>query len=142
MLCRFLAGAAVCCILAGVPCMAGAAANEENESQIQADLDAFVDEYVSRTNHTMAMNREHPKVFKRKGEYVATYMEIHPQSASAKMKKSSSKHFSYIATLHYEERTYESIGATKKDALDGKFQCVRIRRLTELPRYVKGKWEN
>lgn len=136
---HYLTGAAVCCMLAGNPCLADAAVSE---SQVQADLVSFVDIYVSRTNQSMTVNKARPKVFKRNGKYVATYTEIDPRSASAKMKKSNSKHFEYVATLRYEERTYESVGATQKDARRGKFQCVKVRRLTELPRYVKGKWEN
>ncbi len=132
-------GAAVWCMLIGAPCAADAAASE---TQVQAELQSFVNGYVSKTNRSMTCSKARPKVFKRGGKYVATYTEIDPQSTSAKMKKSNSKHFDYIATLRYEERTYESVGNTQKAARGGKFQCVKIRRLTELPRYVKGKWEN
>ncbi len=134
----FLTGVITCCMILSAPCLLNAA----NESQIQADLDSFVHTYVSKSNRRMSINKEHPKVFKRGGKYVATYTEIDPRSASAKMKKSKSRHFDYVAMLRYEERTYESVGATQKNARNGKFQCVKIRRLTELPRYVKGKWEN
>lgn len=134
-----LIGIIACCMLACAPCELNAAASE---TQIQADLDSFVNTYVSKTNRRMSITKAHPKVFRRGGKYVATYTEIDPRSASAKMKKSNSKHFDYVATLRYEERTYESVGSTQKAAKSGEFQCVKIRRLTELPRYVKGKWEN
>ena len=43
----------------------------------------------------------------------------------------------------YEMHGYtESEGSTRKEAANGQFRCVKVRKLTELPRYVKGKWEN
>ena len=134
----FLVGIVLSCFFAA-PLTAGAAANE---SQIQADLQSFVQSYVSNANKRMSVSRIKPQVIKRGSGYVAMYTEIDPRSAYAQMKKSNSKHFDYVATLRYEEKTYECQGATRKAASTGEFRCVKVRRLTELPRYVKGKWEN
>ena len=120
------------------PCASFAA----NESKIQADLDAFVNQYITSANKRMTVNRARPQVVKRGSKYIATFTEINKQTAKAQMRKSKSKHFDYVATLSYEELTFESVGNTRKEATNGEFRCVKIRKLTELPRYVKGKWEN
>jgi len=112
------------------------------EIRIQKDLDSFIKSYVTASNKRMSVNKNRPKVFKRDGKYVATYTEIDPQSARAVMKKSKSRHFEYVARLRYEEHTYESVADTRKAAVKGTFRCIKIRKLTELPRYVRGKWEN
>ena len=61
---------------------------------------------------------------------------------TAEVRPSKSKHFEYVARLRYHEMTYESEGKTRKAALKGPWKCVNVRRLTEMPRYAKGKWEN
>ncbi len=131
-------GIVFCALLLLDPCSSFAA----NESKIQADLDAFVNQYITSANKRMTVNRARPQVFKRGSKYIATFTEINRQSATAQMRKSKSKHFDYVATLRYEELTFESEGSTRKEAANGQFRCVKVRKLTELPRYVKGKWEN
>ena len=126
----------------GLLLMAPANSFAVNESKIQADLDAFVLQYVTKANKRMTVNRARPQVFKRGSKYIATFTEINQRTAKAQMRKSNSKHFDYVATLRYEERTFESEGNTRSEATSGQFRCVKIRKLTELPRYVKGKWEN
>ena len=113
-----------------------------SEDVVRADLDVFVRNYITRSNHTLSINRSKPRVFKRGKMWVATFTEADVNSARTSMKKSASKYFDYVATLSYEEITYECVGKTQGEALNGKFVGVKMRRLTELPRYVKGKWEN
>ncbi|WP_418765613.1 hypothetical protein [Mailhella sp.] len=131
-------GVVFCGLLLAMPCDAFAV----NESKIQADLDAFAHQYVRSANKRMTVNRARPQVIKRGAMYVATFTEIDQQTVTAQMRKSNSKHFDYVATLCYNELTFESLGKTRKEAASGQFRCVKVRKLTELPRYVKGKWEN
>ncbi len=138
MLQKFWMGAVFCGMLIVAPCDLYAG----NESQIQADLDTFVNQYVSKANKRMTTNRKRPQVVKRGSKYIASFTEIDMQTAKAQMRKSNSKHFDYVATLRYDELTFECEGKTRNEAASGEFRCVKVRRLTELPRYVKGKWEN
>ena len=126
------------CVFFSAPCFSHAA----NEAKIQADLDNFVHQYVSTANRRMAVSRAKPQIVKRGSKYIAMFTEIDPKTVKAQMRKSNSKHFDYVATLSYNELTYESEGKSRKDAAKGEFRCVKVRKLTELPRYVKGKWEN
>ena len=120
----------------------GAALAKKSEAQIQAELDRFVISYVEKANKRMTVNRQKPRVEKRQGLFVATFTEIDRESVTAKVHKSRSKHFDYVAQLRYHELTWQSTGKTRKAALKGPWQCIKVRRLIEMPRYMKGKWEN
>ena len=138
MIRKFLLGLLICLMTAAFTGEAFA----KTEASAKAKLDTFVTEYVKKANKRMSVNRKKPQVEKRGSVYVARFTEIDEKTAFAEMRKSKSKHFQYVATLRYMEYTYESEGKTKKEALNGKFRPVKMRKLSELPRYVKGKWEN
>ena len=135
---------ALCVATAFAPCDADARKRpaQKSEAQIQEELNVFVFSYVEKANKRLSVNRAKPKVTREGGKYVARFTEIDPSSVTAEVRPSKSKHFQYVATLRYMEYTYESEGKTKKEALNGKFRPVKMRKLSELPRYVKGKWEN
>lgn len=125
--------------MAFAPCDAMA---EKIQAQIQAELDAFVLTYVDTANKRLSVNRSKPRVTKENGKYVARFTEIDRTSVTAEVRPSKSKHFQYVARLRYHEMSYECEGKTRKAALKGPWKCTSVRRLTEMPRYVKGKWEN
>ena len=118
------------------------AAVEKSQAEIQAELDAFVLSYVDTANKRLSVNRSKPRVTKENGRYVARFTEIDRTSVTAEVRPSQSKHFQYVARLRYHEMSYECEGKTRKAALKGPWKCTSVRRLTEMPRYVKGKWEN
>ena len=132
--------------MAFAPCDAEAkkskAAVQKSEAQIQEELDIFVLSYVEKANKRLSVNRSKPRVTKENGRYVARFTEIDRTSVTAEVRPSKSKHFQYVARLRYHEMSYECEGKTRKAALKGPWKCTSVRRLTEMPRYVKGKWEN
>ena len=135
---------ALCAATALAPCdaLAKKGAVQKSEAQIQEELDVFVLSYVEKANKRLSVNRDKPKVTLEGGKYVARFTEIDASSVTAEVRPSKSKHFQYVARLRYHEMTYESEGKTRKAALKGPWKCVNVRRLTEMPRYAKGKWEN
>ena len=137
---------ALCMATAFAPCDAfakkGVGAVQKSEAQIQEELDVFVLNYVEKANKRLTVNRAKPKVTQEGGKFVARFTEIDTSSVTAEVRPSKSKHFQYVARLRYHEMTYESEGKTRKAALKGPWKCVNVRRLTEMPRYAKGKWEN
>ena len=137
---------ALCAATALAPCdvfaKKGAGAVQKSEAQIQEELDVFVLNYVEKANKRLTVNRAKPKVTQEGGKFVARFTEIDTSSVTAEVRPSKSKHFQYVARLRYHEMTYESEGKTRKAALKGPWKCVNVRRLTEMPRYAKGKWEN
>ena len=137
---------ALCAATALAPCdvfaKKGAGVAQKSEAQIQEELDVFVLNYVEKANKRLTVNRAKPKVTQEGGKFVARFTEIDTSSVTAEVRPSKSKHFQYVARLRYHEMTYESEGKTRKAALKGPWKCVNVRRLTEMPRYAKGKWEN
>ena len=71
---------------------------------------------------------------------MASYISLDPASISTEVLPSESRHFQYIARVKYVENHFESVAATKEEALKGPFHRVKSRRLTEIARYVKGAW--
>ncbi|MBQ9106095.1 MAG: hypothetical protein IJY48_08245, partial [Mailhella sp.] len=125
-------------LAAAVALAPGAALAKKSEAQIQAELDSFVMSYVEKANKRMTVNRAKPRVVRDGNKFVASFTEIERESVSAELRQSRSKHFQYVARLRYQEVTYESEGKTRKAALKGPWRVVNMRRLTEMPRYVKG----
>ena len=114
----------------------------EDAAQVKAKLDSFVAEYVQRCNTSVNSCRTKPTVVPRDGRMVATYIEIDPASVEIEVFPTKDKHFTYMAKLMYVEHTYESVGNTQEEALQGAYKRVKSRRLSELPRYAQGKWQN
>ena len=117
-------------------------AGPPSEDKARAELDDFLVKYTQQANRSMNGSRSKPRVFTRGKMHVAQFSEIDPASVHADMRKSISKHFDYTARMYYVENTFESVGKTQKEALKGPFKVVNSKKLTELPRYYKGKWEN
>lgn len=114
----------------------------EDPAVVQAKLDAFVSRYLDGCNVNSASCRTKPIVAPRDGKMVASFIEIDPRSVQVEMYPSPSKQFAYMAKMTYVEHFYESVGSTAEEALNGVFKRVKSRRLTELPRYAQGKWQN
>ncbi len=138
----FIALLLACCfLLPASPSFAASA--KEDDVTIQAKLDEFAQEFFTRANRNIRPCKSEPAVHKRDdGKYVAAYIELDEKSLATQLIPSEQKQFSHIAKLMYVECYYESEGATKDEALSGSFKRVKVRRLTELPRYEKGTWTN
>lgn len=120
-----------------------AKAQQEDIVTIQAKLDAFAKDFVDRASIYVRPSRSEPQVEKQSAKLVvARYVEIDPSTLRTELIASQQVDFTYIAKLIYVEHIYECQAASPKEALAGPFQRVKSRRLTELPRYMKGKWVN
>ena len=142
MIAALMCGALLCAAPAAQAKTARAAVPAEDSAQVKAKLDSFVSEYVQRCNTNVNSCRTKPTVAPRDGRMVATYIEIDPTSVETEVFPAKDKHFTYMAKLMYVEHTYESVGNTREEALQGAYKRVKSRRLTELPRYAQGKWQN
>ena len=103
-------------------------------------LDAFLKKHVDRCNLAVRPCKTQPSISKRDGKVVASYISLDPSSISTEVLPSESRHFQYIARVKYVENHFESVAATREEALKGPFHRVKSRRLTEIARYVKGQW--
>ncbi|MCH5276893.1 MAG: hypothetical protein J1E80_03560 [Desulfovibrionaceae bacterium] len=142
MMAALICAALLCGAPAAEAKSAKKAAPVEDISQVKAKLDSFVADYVERCNTSVNACRTKPSLAPRDGLIVATYIEIDPASVEVELFPAQSKHFTYMAQLRYVEHIYESTGKTEEEALQGVYKRVRTRRLTELPRYANGTWQN
>lgn len=110
---------------------------------LQAKLDAYAAKYLEGCNFSIRPCKTDPVITTRPdGKVTATYMEIDPVSLTTEIFPTNSKDFPYMAKLVYLEHTYQAVANTREEALVGAFQRIKSRRLTELPRYVRGEWLN
>lgn len=75
------------------------------------------------------------------GSYTCRYKEVDPKSLQTRYKKpESSKDITYVGYMTYDELEYKSSGKTRNEALAGPFNVTSRETLTELVKYVGGKW--
>ncbi|WP_126376508.1 hypothetical protein [Desulfovibrio ferrophilus] len=74
--------------------------------------------------------------------YVASFTKIATDSMQLKVKPSSSPSCSYIGVLKYEEHHFEGHGETHDKAQQGPFSRVGRLKVTEIFRFVAGRWVN
>lgn len=114
----------------------------EDIATVEAKLIDFIEDYLEDCNINATACRTKPVVQPREGKMVAHYFEMDLKSLKTEVYPSPTPEFTYIAQISYVEHIFESEGATKEEALAGKYKRVKSRKLTELPRYIKGKWHN
>lgn len=112
----------------------------EDPAKVQAQLDSFTSTYIKRSCANVRPSKNTPSVSLRDGKQVATYVELDESSVKTELIASNQSTFSYMAKIIYLEHVYECSAATPEEAIAGPYRKVKSRRLTELPRYAKGKW--
>lgn len=73
-------------------------------------------------------------------EYIARYLAVDMDSVTTDITPAQGSGAKYIGSIIYFEQIFESRGATSEEALAGEFELVRMRHITELFRYNRGKW--
>ncbi len=114
----------------------------ETFDDVRLKLETFAARHLQTCNAQMRPSHNVPEIFDRNGQKVARYVELDLQSLTTEISQTDNKTFAYLGKVIYIEHTYEAVGATPEEAKNGQYQRVRSRRLTELPRYVKGAWVN
>ena len=74
--------------------------------------------------------------------FVARFVRLAPEGASFSIKPSESGTSPFVGVLRYEEHHYEARGETQDSAAAGPFSRVRRMRVTEIFRFVSGRWVN
>ncbi len=110
------------------------------QKQAHDALDTFAKEHLERANLTLRPNRSTKEVKRRDKGYVAFYSELDVYSLQTKIYESDAPSCEYVGHIIYVEKQFESVGASKKEALAGNFKEVKLRRIRELTRYHDGTW--
>ena len=109
-------------------------------NKLKADLDVFAKSCVISMNRQIKPGINTKQVTKTPDGYRAHYTAVDPDSLNTSYSPSEHKIVPYIGRMMYHEVEYVSSGKTEKDALAGPFSEVNRRPMTELIKYMKGKW--
>ncbi len=75
------------------------------------------------------------------GSYSGRYKAVDLATLKTRYSKpESSKAITYVGYMTYDELEYRSTGKTKNEALSGPFTVSNRQNMTELVKYVGGKW--
>ncbi len=113
-----------------------------NSADLQARLDEFARNTVASMNRCVLPSCDKKEVRQNAdGTFTARYIEIDPKSIETSYKKpENSKIVNYIGYMNYAEIEYVCTAGTKNAALAGPFTPARREHMTELVKYMKGKW--
>ena len=118
-------------------------ASTEAPDKLQQNLDSFAHKTIGSINRCVLPSSGKKEVKKNPdGSFTARYIEVDPKSVATSYKPSenNNKLVPYIGYMRYDEVEYVSTAATQKEALDGPFKQSSRVSMTELVKYVKGKW--
>ena len=103
-------------------------------------------EFAGRWLGTIGRNLRHTKadmqVVPDGAGFVARFVRLDPEGATFSIKPSGSGSSPFVGVLRYEEHHYEARGGTRDAAAAGPFSRVRRMRVTEIFRFVSGRWVN
>jgi hypothetical protein len=121
------------------PEAAGAAHSAE---AIQKKLDIFAAETIGKLNRNALPSLNKKEVKKNAdGSFTARYIEIDPSSAKTSYKKPDNPgSVTYIGYMTYNEIEYHCTAPSKEAAEKGPFSIKTVKNLTELVKYLHGKW--
>jgi hypothetical protein len=147
-LCR--AFLALCLVLAAPSLAVGkpapvkhlAAQGSSAEDQIQQKLDVFAQQIISAINRAVLPSVSKKEVIQNAdGTFTARYIEVDPSTVATSYRQpEDNKAVAYVGYMNYVEIEYVCTARNRKDALTGPFTVRSRAPLTELVKYVKGKW--
>ena len=107
-----------------------------------SQLDTFARSHLAVVCRAIRPSLDMKEVEQRGGEFIARYLAVDVDSLTTDITVAHGPGAQYIGTVIYYEHIFESRGKTSAEALAGEFEVVRMRHVTHLFRYHKGKWIN
>ncbi|MDR2076105.1 MAG: hypothetical protein LBP61_04130 [Desulfovibrio sp.] len=147
---RVFFAAALCLVLAVPSPVEGKSAPQKllspqsasADDQVQKKLDAFARQTISSINRAVLPSASKKEVVQNAdGTFTARYIEVDPNTlATSYRQPEDNKAVAYVGYLDYVEVEYVCTARNRADALNGPFTVRRRAPLTELIKYIKGKW--
>jgi hypothetical protein len=142
--------AALCLVLAvpsqaegkSAPLKLSSPQDSSSGDQVQQKLDDFARQTISSINRAVLPSASKKEVTQNAdGTFTARYIEVDPATISTSYKQpDDTKIVAYIGYMDYVEIEYVCTAKNRKDALNGPFTARHRVPLTEIIKYVKGKW--
>lgn len=109
------------------------------------EFEVYAAQWVDLVSRNLMHTREEMEIAaEADGSIAARYVEVDRDAVALTVKASASGGAAcpFIGVLRYVERRYESRGASEDEARAGPFSRVGAQRVTEIFRYVNGRWTN
>lgn len=136
---RIFACFALCFVLAA-PALAADAAPDR--AKLEAGLKQFGEETIKSMNRCLLPSEGKKEVLKNGGQWTARYKAVDPRTIRVRVEKSNTPNspVTHIGYLSYCENEFICTAASKDAALKGPFSVQRTENLTELVKFMGGKW--
>lgn len=116
----------------------------EEECRIFDQLKTFCIAHIKVSNNNVVPCRAKPKhesvVVGDHTEVHLTFTEFDDDRIDLQLIRANGVHFPYIAKFTYTEMYFRAKGKTVEEAISNGYVMHGSRNVTELPRYMKGKW--
>ncbi len=106
------------------------------EESARESFDTFTIDWMRKLTR---VDRHKEKVTETDGSFSAEYLKYLPARYTV-VKKTKSEETPFIGILTYYRRTFRSTGMTKEEALEGPFEELTTKQVSEIFPYTKGKW--
>jgi hypothetical protein len=114
---------------------------ETVEERMQRQLVEFMQKTITSMNRQRKPGINAKEVTRTSnGMYKARYLFVEPESLVASHKATGKKAVPYVGQVVYYEIEYVSIGATERQAQAGPFRESDRMPITEIIKYMRGKW--
>jgi hypothetical protein len=141
----------VLCLVVAAPSLAAGKASAGKQAtakaspagdQIQQKLDVFARQIITSINRAVLPSSSKKEVVQNAdGTFTARYIEVDPSTVATSYRQpEDNKSVTYVGYMDYVEIEYVCTAGNRKDALNGPFKVRSRAPLTELVKYVRGKW--
>lgn len=101
---------------------------------------AFAGQWLGKIGRSLRHTEGNMELAPDKEGWVARFVRLDQDSASFQVNPSASSGCPWVGVLRYEEHHFEGRGPSASLAAEGPFEHVRSLRVTEIFRFVSGRW--
>jgi len=105
-------------------------------------FESFARDWLVKIGRNLRHTDLNMDIVPREDGYAARFTRIASETMEFKVKPSSSPSCSYVGVLRYEEHHFEGRGQTLGQASQGPFARIGRLKVTEIFRFVAGRWVN
>lgn len=109
---------------------------DQAEEAARESFDTFTIAWMRKLTK---IDRHKEKVTEADGNFSVEYLKYLPTRYTV-VKKTKSEETPFVGILTYYQRQLQSTGTTKKEALEGPFEELKTKQVSEIFRYTRGKW--
>ena len=128
--------------LAAAKASPAAKSPKKTEAQIEAELHTWATAEIKKMNRLVLPSLAKKEVTQNPdGTWTARYIEVDEANLRVAVRvPNDNAHVDYVGYLYYAECEMVCTAATKEEALNGTFTTKKREGMTELVKYMKGKW--